>query len=82
MGELFRRPSKHKGNDDMTSTTTAVEPTNIRALTEAEIDDVAGGAISLGTFIRRLIWQIENAPENSTLIGCSDDMSTCEWQSN
>jgi hypothetical protein len=66
----------------MTSTKTSVEPAGIRALSEAEIGDIAGGAISLGTFIRRLIWQIENAPENSRLIGCSDDMSTCEWQSN
>jgi hypothetical protein len=66
----------------MTSMKTPIDPTSFRALTEAEIDDVTGGAISLGTFIRRLIWQIENAPENSKLIGCSDDMSTCEWQSN
>lgn len=65
----------------MTSMKTPIDPTSFRALTEAEIDDVTGGAISLGTFIRRLIWQIENAPENSKLIGCSDDMSTCEWQS-
>jgi hypothetical protein len=66
----------------MTSTKTPVEPTSFRALTEAEIDDVTGGAISLGTWLRRLAWQIANAPENSTLIGCSDDMSKCEWQSN
>ena len=66
----------------MTSTKTPIDPTSFRALTEAEIDDVTGGAISLGTWLRRLAWQIANAPENSTLIGCSDDMSTCEWQSN
>lgn len=66
----------------MTSTKTPVEPTNIRALTDAEIDDVTGGAISLGTWLRRLAWQIANAPENSTLVGCSDDMSACSWQSN
>jgi hypothetical protein len=66
----------------MTPTKASAEPASVRALTEAEIGDVAGGAISLGTFIRRLVWQIQNAPENSTLIGCSDDMSVCEWQSN
>jgi hypothetical protein len=74
--------SQQKGNDDMTSTKAPIEPTSLRALTEAEIDDVTGGAISLGTWLRRLAWQIANAPENSTLIGCSDDMSKCEWQSN
>ena len=80
MGEPNR--NLNKGNDDMTSTKTAAESANLRALTEAEIDDVTGGAISLGTWLRRLAWQIANAPENSTLLGCSDDMSTCEWQSN
>lgn len=62
--------------------TADTNPTNVRALTEAEISDVAGGAISLGTWLKRLAWQIMNAPENSELIGCSDDMSTCTWQSN
>ena len=58
------------------------ETADIRALTEAEIGDVGGAAISLGTWLRRLIWQVQNAPENSKLIECSDDMSTCTWQSN
>jgi hypothetical protein len=82
IGEPIRRPISTKGNDDMTSTKTPVEPANVRALTEAEIGDVTGGAISLGTWLRRLAWQIENAPANSTLVGCSDDMSSCSWQSN
>ncbi|MBN9260792.1 MAG: hypothetical protein J0J14_07970 [Hyphomicrobium sp.] len=60
----------------------ATPATEIRALTVDEIDDVGGAAISLGTYIRRLIWQIQNAPENSTLVGCSNDMSSCTWQSN
>lgn len=54
----------------------------LRELTAEEIGDVGGGAVSLGTWLRRLVWQIQNAPENSTLVGCSDDMSTCSWQSN
>lgn len=58
------------------------ETADIRALSEAEIGDVGGAAISLGTWLRKLLWQVQNAPENSTLIGCSDDMSTCTWQSN
>lgn len=66
----------------MTTTNEAIEATNVRALTEAEIGDVGGGAISLGTWLRRLVWQMQNAPENSTLVGCSDDMSSCSWQSN
>jgi hypothetical protein len=66
----------------MTTTHAPTEPSDIRELHAAEIEDVSGGAVSLGTYIRRLIWQAMKAPENSTLIGCSDDMSVCSWQSN
>jgi hypothetical protein len=59
-----------------------METSDARELSATEIDEVGGGAVSLGTYIRRLIWQMQNAPENSVLVGCSDDMSTCTWQSN
>jgi hypothetical protein len=58
------------------------DATEVRKLTEAEIGDVAGGSVSVGTWISRAIWQMQNAPANSTLVSCSDDMSTCTWQSN
>jgi hypothetical protein len=66
----------------MTATNTPLQTDDIRELSAAELGEAAGGAVSLGGYIRRLIWQIQNAPENSTLVGCSDDMRVCEWISN
>lgn len=65
----------------MTVLNSEFETADMRLLTEGETGDIGGGAISLGTWFTKLVWQIQNAPENSELIGCSDDMSTCTWQS-
>ena len=62
----------------MTTTNTSIEKTDVRELSATEIGDVAGGSI-MG-YIRRLVWQMQNAPENSVLVGCSADMRVCEWQ--
>jgi hypothetical protein len=64
----------------MTTMNANVETTDVRALTEAEIGDVAGGA-TFGGYLRKLAWQVLNAPSDSVLIGCSDDMSVCTFQS-
>jgi len=64
----------------MTMTNTTIETANVRALTDAEIDNVGGG-VTFGGYLRNLAWQLLNAPANSELIGCSDDMSTCSYQS-
>jgi hypothetical protein len=63
----------------MTTTNTSIENPDVRELSASEIGDIAGGSI-MG-YIRRLFWQARNAPENSVLVGCSDDMRVCEWQS-
>lgn len=65
----------------MTTANEGFEQADVRALTGAEIEEIGGGAISLGTYIRRLVWQVQNAPTDSVLVGCSDDMSSCSWQS-
>ena len=63
----------------MTTTNTSIETSGVRELSATEIGDVSG-AISLGTWFRRLAWHLQNAPENSVLEGCSDDMISCSWQ--
>ena len=63
----------------MTTTNTSIETSGVRELSATELGDVGGG--SIGGLIRRLVWQMQNAPENSVLVGCSDDMRVCEWQS-
>ncbi len=65
----------------MTTTNTPTETVDIRDLSADETDDISG-AMTFATWIRRLAWQLERAPANSTLIGCSDDLSACSWQSN
>lgn len=64
----------------MTATNANIETTDVRALTEAEIGDIAGGVTFVG-MLRNFAWQALNAPENSVLVGCSDDMSSCSYQS-
>lgn len=61
----------------MNTNNSKADAADVRGLTESEIGTVAGGS-----WFSRLIWQILNAPENSVLVGCSDDMTTCTWQSN
>jgi hypothetical protein len=63
----------------MTATNTSIEKSDVRELSATEIGDVGGGSI-IG-YIRRLVWQMQNAPADSVLVGCSDDMRVCEWQS-
>ena len=66
----------------MTTTNASTEAPDLRELSAAEMGDIAGGAISLGTWLRRLAWQMQNAPAGAVLVGCSDNMSACSWQSN
>jgi hypothetical protein len=64
------------------TTDTPAEILEIRELTAAESDDAAG-AMTMGTWIRRIAYQLEHAPKGpATFLGCSDDLSACSWQSN
>lgn len=63
----------------MTETNTSIETLDVRELSAAETGDVGGGSIA--GWIKRFVWQMQNAPADSVLVGCSDDMRVCEWQS-
>jgi hypothetical protein len=64
----------------MTMTENAsIETSDVRELSATEIGDVGGASIT--GWIKRFVWQMQNAPADSVLVGCSDDMRVCEWQS-
>jgi hypothetical protein len=65
----------------VTTANTAIETSDVRELSVAEMDNVGGGSSPAG-FLSKVVRTLLLVPgEDYELEGCSKDFSVCQWRS-